>query len=429
VKATNGTPLAANYTWRFQTSSPHVSGTSPTSATSPQIAQTTQSGLSSESGMSIESATMGTGNPKSDSMAVQASPWTPVRVAFSEAMDPATITSTSFKLTDSSGSTVSGTITYDASANTAILTPSSLLKYDATYTATVTTTITATDGAPLDAGVTWQFHTALMGTPVGIDAGTDPYSFYLASTGAFFLPDGYVNGMVTGGTVSSPAATIGNTVDPYLYSTERDGVFTYQVPVPAGNYDIRLHFADTTSTAIGQRVFSVDVTDTATSPDIANLDIFKEVGQNAADVKTLSNVAASSSNGRTGSLTIKTIAGTGTPLLSAIELVPLPPTISSTSPTNNATGVSRTASIKATFAWPMDPTTISTSTVTIKDAAGNAVAASVTFNTSTRVLTLTPSVSLAASTNYTVTLDKSIEALTGMQLGTSYSWTFKTGTK
>ena len=340
-------------------------------------------------------------------------------------MNPASITSTNFSLTDSSGGQVAGTISYDLSSDTAILTPSSLLKYDATYTATVGTTITALDGTPLDAGVTWQFHTALMGTPVGLDSGSGPYDYYLASTGAFFLPDGYVSG----GTTSAVTATIGNTPDPYLYGNERDGVFTYQTPVPAGSYDMRLHFADTQSTAIGQRVFSVDVVDTATSPDLPNIDVFKDVGANTADVKTLRNVSATSANGKTGSITIKTIAVTGTPLLSAIELVPLPPTVSSTTPTAAATGVSRTASIKATFAWPMDPTTISGTTVTIKTAAGTAVAAAVTFNTSTRVVTLSPSASLAASTSYTVTLDKSIEALTGMALGTSYTWSFTTGTK
>ena len=72
--------------------------------------------------------------------------------------------------------------------------------------------------------------------------------------------------------------------DAALYRDDRYGstttaLWSYNIPIPNGTYDIKLHFVESTKTAIGQRVFSVDITDTALNPDIANLDIFKEVGR------------------------------------------------------------------------------------------------------------------------------------------------------
>ena len=45
------------------------------------------------------------------------------------------------------------------------------------------------------------------------------------------------------------------------------------------------------------------------------------------------------------------------------------PTVTSTSPANGATGVSQSTTVTATFSEPMDPTTITTSTFALRDAA------------------------------------------------------------
>ena len=66
------------------------------------------------------------------------------------------------------------------------------------------------------------------------------------------------------------------------------------------------------------------------------------------------------------------------------------PTVSSTSPANGATGVSRTANITVTFNEAVDPATVSGSTFELRDAAGALVSAVVTLNSTGRTATLNP---------------------------------------
>src|SRR5438045_5185160 len=62
-----------------------------------------------------------------------------INATFSEAMDPATIDTTTFTLTGPGANTVSGAVVFDAANNVATLTPDIVLVADATFTATITT--------------------------------------------------------------------------------------------------------------------------------------------------------------------------------------------------------------------------------------------------------------------------------------------------
>jgi hypothetical protein len=80
-----------------------------------------------------------------------------------------------------------------------------------------------------------------------------------------------------------------------------------------------------------------------------------------------------------------------------------PPTVSGVSPANSATNISTTIAPTITFSEPMDPATISTSTIDLKSSPGAVlVASTVSYNATTRVATLTPNVPLAISTSYTL---------------------------
>jgi hypothetical protein len=84
---------------------------------------------------------------------------TTVTATFSEAMDPATLTTTTFRLRN--GATdVAGTVALDAPSNTARFTPGALLDAGITYTATVTIGTADTAGNHLAADFTWSFTTA-----------------------------------------------------------------------------------------------------------------------------------------------------------------------------------------------------------------------------------------------------------------------------
>ncbi|SDS37767.1 Fibronectin type III domain-containing protein [Friedmanniella luteola] len=105
------------------------------------------------------------------------------------------------------------------------------------------------------------------------------------------------------------------------------------------------------------------------------------------------------------------------------------PVITATSPSAAATGVRRNANVTATFSETV--TGVSTTSVRLTNAAtGAVVAASVTFNPTTRVLTLDPAASLAAGTDYRVTVTGGTGAVrdaAGNPLVTR-TWTFRTGT-
>lgn len=78
-----------------------------------------------------------------------------------------------------------------------------------------------------------------------------------------------------------------------------------------------------------------------------------------------------------------------------------PPTVSTVSPVNGATGVSTNATVTASFSEAINASTVTGTTFQLKNGA-NVIAASV--NASSNQITLTPSAALAGSTVYTVTI-------------------------
>jgi hypothetical protein len=127
-----GNPLASNFIWTFTTAAaPDV--TPPTvTARVPAIGAT---------GVSVG---------------------TTVSATFSEAMQNATLTTSSFTLaTTSGGVAVSGSVS--VSSNTATFTPGAALAAGTQYTATVTTAAKDLAGNSLAANVTWNFTTASSG--------------------------------------------------------------------------------------------------------------------------------------------------------------------------------------------------------------------------------------------------------------------------
>jgi hypothetical protein len=129
-----------------------------------------------------------------------------VSATFSEAMDPSTLTSSSFTLVNAQGQPVPGTLSYDSSTNTASLAPTNGLAFQATYTATVrggASGVTDLSGNPLANDRVWSFTTSGPSCPCSIwgagatpatAASPDPNSVEL---GVRFRSDvaGYVTGI------------------------------------------------------------------------------------------------------------------------------------------------------------------------------------------------------------------------------------------
>jgi M6 family metalloprotease-like protein len=103
------------------------------------------------------------------------------------------------------------------------------------------------------------------------------------------------------------------------------------------------------------------------------------------------------------------------------------PTVRTKSPTANSTSVNVTLNVTATFSEAV--VGVTGSTFRLKNAAGTAVAAAVSYNATTNVATLDPTQNLAADTRYTVTLTGGAAAIrdaAGNPLAAT-QWTFLTG--
>jgi uncharacterized repeat protein (TIGR01451 family) len=84
----------------------------------------------------------------------------PVRVEFSEGINPATLTAGAFYLQNAQNQNVPGFISYDAPTRQAIFTPDSPLNFATTYTAKVTNGVLTSGGTPPEGlPLTWSFTT------------------------------------------------------------------------------------------------------------------------------------------------------------------------------------------------------------------------------------------------------------------------------
>jgi WD40 repeat protein len=107
------------------------------------------------------------------------------------------------------------------------------------------------------------------------------------------------------------------------------------------------------------------------------------------------------------------------------------PTVTATSPINGATGIGLGAAVTVTFNEAMDATTISGSTIELRDASNVLVPAAVTYNATNNTATLTPTLPLLPSITYTATVkggatDPRVKDAAGNALSASVTWSFST---
>jgi hypothetical protein len=388
VKSAQGTPLASAYTWTFTT----ISGADLTSATP----------ADQSTGIITNNGSTG-----------------PVITAkFNRAMTATSFTTSTVTLKTAAGTSMTSSPAYNSTTGTLTVTPTAPLGYSTTYVLTLTTGVTDSTGTPLAAPISWRFTTTGDAVaPTRINAGGSAYT----GSGVTWAADNSFSG---GSTLTSTHAITG-TSDPTLYQAERVGISTsttwrYTLWMPPGIYNLNLYFAELTKTGTGQRVFNVTVGSTTV---LSNFDIFAAAGgQYAAVEKSFPGIAVTTP----AAMRISSSVVTDYPAIAALESIPAPPTAGSPSPGNGATGVSRSAAVTATFGRAMDATSLNAATFTLTGPSGPVVA-TVSYNSTTNVATLTPSSTLAPNTTYTARLDKSVHDSYGMNMSGAYSWSFTTG--
>jgi N-acetylneuraminic acid mutarotase len=92
-------------------------------------------------------------------------------------------------------------------------------------------------------------------------------------------------------TQSEEAQPIWNTTDDQLYINEHATAFRYNIPVPNGNYTVRLHFAELFFNSPGVRRFNVDVQGARV---LAGFDIYGQAGKAALITKSFNTTVTTS---------------------------------------------------------------------------------------------------------------------------------------
>jgi len=347
-----GDPLANNYVWTFRTvpapTLPTVISTTPASgATSVPINQA-------------------------------------ITATFSEAMNAATINSSTFTVkTTSGGVAVNGTVTDVAPGSVATFTPTASLAVSTQYTATITTGAMDLAGNALASNYIWTFTTA---------AAPDTTKPTVISTIPANLATGVPINQLVSATFSKPmsAATINST--------------TFTLAGPG-------------TTTVAGLVTYASIGNTATFTPTVNL---TSSTLYTATITTGSTDLSGNTLAANYVWTFTTSAAVDT----------TKPQIVSTVPINGATGVAVNQAVSATFTKAMNPLTISTATFLLTPPSGPAIAGTVAYDPINFIATLTPTASLTGSTIYTATVTTGAMDLAGNLLGSTGApnpWSFTTG--
>ena len=288
-------------------------------------------------------------------------------------MDTTTINTGTFTLSGPGGG-VAGVVTYNAANKTASFSPSTSFDFNTLYTASITTGATSLGGTAMSSQKNWTFTTTS-------EPDTTPPAI------SFTDPSDSASGVSITGSISITfsEAMNGATIDGSSI-TLRNGS---NVIPGAVTYDSATHVATFTPSSVLSYLTLYTVT----------------VGTGVADLAG-NHLATQYSWSFLTQPQPDTIA----------------PTVSSTSPSNGATGVSVSPSLVVTFSEAMSPDTINNSSITV-----NGVTGLVNYNTSNNTATFTPDTPLAYDTSYTATVGTAAADLAGNHLASPYSWSFVTG--
>jgi beta-galactosidase len=170
-------------------------------------------------------------------------------------------------------------------------------------------------GAMLSDALQWNFS----GSPRIVRIKVGDISGYMSRENQRYGSDTYFTGGEAQG-VNPPDASAENRIkvaggDPRLYDTFREGEFSYRVPVPNGRYRISLKFAEPSASAVGERVFDVDVNGATV---LKGFDIFAAAGDKLKSVDRSFDARTSE-----GAMLIAFRPLKGKALVSAIAITPL----------------------------------------------------------------------------------------------------------
>jgi glucose/arabinose dehydrogenase len=405
---------------------------------------------------------------------------TTVTANMSEAMNASTITASTFQLRDAGGNSIPASVS--TSSSQIVLTPASPLLNSTTYTATLTggaSGVKDLAGNALASNYVWSFTTVAAGPPSPLTiqttdtkSGTNATTHSLTGVpaGALLVLTTTADAVPGNAAVSSnPALTWTKRSDAGATSSDNAEIWTATYAAGgaisvssswgAGNSQASVCYVivgaeptlgGASATAVSQASPSVAITTTKDNSIIFGC---------TADWKAVNGATRTLRDGATerfyfkdgnyttyfytkaaatiGSYTEGVSAPTGqqasTALLEIRAGVSVPdntaPAVSSVTPSNGATAQALTVAPTVTFNEAMNATTISTTTIELRNSANTLIASTVSYNSSNRTATITPSAALVNSTGYTVTVKSGtagVKDVAGNPLAADFAWSFTT---
>ncbi|HET9667719.1 MAG TPA: Ig-like domain-containing protein, partial [Desertimonas sp.] len=416
---------------------------------------------------------------------------TPLTVSFSEAMDAASLAA-GFQLRDDDGDPVAATVSYDAETSTATLTPTAPLASWRVFYATTkggTGGITDLAGNPIANDYTWTFSTR---TPFLVEPGPavqDGTSTPIAQVGpdglsldfglvpeareflgvlrvtnvseaeqdARFMLQGldqvnwahFDSSSGSGVTLAPGESTLLNVETSSLVAGYGAGSLRLELQAGSGLHEdyattiAQAPEAPGTLTGVARAGGVIGLTWAAsgTTTNVFGYDVYRATGGGAftkLNIVPITGTAyddTTTVDGTSYRYVVRTLSTGAPPLASVdspVEAVAADAslsTIQSVIPAAGATGVAQNTTVRATFGEPMNAATINSSTFQLRNPSGALVGATVTYNATTRVATLTPTANLAVAATYQATVKggpSGVADVAGNRNASDYTWSFTT---
>jgi hypothetical protein len=367
-----------------------------------------------------------------------------VLATFNEPISTTTINASTFALRDASGNVLPATVTYDPASYTATLDPSAPLTYTARYTATLiggASGIKDMAGDAMAGNYVWAFTAA----PPPPPPPTCPCTIWSNSTvptvpadsdgqpievGVKFRSD--FDGYITALRFYKGAANIGTHIG-HLWKT--DGTLLAEVTFTGESASGWQEMALSTPVAVTANTVYVASYNSSAGYFAFDSNYFASNGVNTYPLHALVSGEQGPNGvyryGTTGFPTTGTTHNYWVDVVFTPEIGPdnTPPVVSSVTPANGATAVSINTSVTATFNEAVITTTVNASTILLSGPGGSTIPATVTYQPSIRLATLTPGQSLDYSTTYIAMVKggaAGVADLAGNSMSGDFAWTFTT---
>ncbi|HEX7860398.1 MAG TPA: DUF4082 domain-containing protein [Verrucomicrobiae bacterium] len=368
------------------------------------------------------------------------SPSTAITVTFSEPVQTATVNSSTIVLRNAANSIIPTTLSYNSATATVTIQPGSDLSLSSTYSVTVVggaSGIKDIAGNALASNATWSFATA----------SSVPRSIWNSSVTPAVVADSETSAVEVG--LKFQSAVPGTIAGVRFYKgTGNNGPHVGNLWTSSGTLLRSVTFNNETASGWQSQAFATPVQITPNTTYVisyhapngryaVNSGYFQSGGFSNLPLRALAN-------GEDGGNGVYRYGATGFPSQSWnganywVDVLFLPevdntaPTIADISPAENSNNVGAYANVTVTFSESIDPATLGSATLQLRDAQNNTVASSISYDAATKRAILTPATPLALSTTYSASAiggASGVKDLAGNPLATTRTWQFTTATQ